>query len=313
MNSSASNFRVFNVENGSTVSISNMTIMGGYVSSDGGGIASYGDITLENVTFTRSNRGLMEYEGKAVLKNCNFVMNICDSAGAIWCGGGAKVVLDGCSFTNNHSSGGGSKGGGAIGVSGGSTNLFANNTVFANNATNEIGGAINLYRGNAYLINCTFTGNVTNSSVTYGGAIGNNSGNLYAANCIFVDNYASITGSLERSDVDNYNSANSVLYNCLYGTTNGAIITATECKTDTGNETAFSYVDTGVTLRDGSTSVSFTHPDLASGTNAYAKYVPVNATGPAITGGIATYFDYSDLSTVKMGYGAPEVLQVLAG
>ncbi len=305
---------IFNIESSSEVVIKNMTIMGGQKSGSGA-ISSNGYLTLENVNVVRSHRGLDDYGGVSILKNCNFSLNVCKSAGAIWCGNGAKLILDGCSFTQNRSNGGSSSGGGAIGVSGGSTKLYANNTIFANNATEEIGGAINIYTGNVYLMNCTVTGNCTTNSAICGGGIGKNGGSFEAVNCIFVDNYASISDSPKtRCDIGIYSGSNSELYNCVYRYIQGNIPVISNCVIDTSNQTANEYTNTGIMLSNQSISIEFLHPVLTSSeANEYAKYIAIKKNGSAATGGIQTYFDYSDTSDVKMGFGNEDNITSLGG
>ncbi len=311
LETSATPSRVFSIESGSHVSISNMTVMGGEKSGTAAISLIHGYLTMENVNVVRSNRGL-DSNGTAILKNCNFSLNVCKSAGAIWTGSGAILVLDGCSFTNNRSNGGSSYGGGAIGLSGSGSYLYANNTVFANNASQEIGGAINVYDGNAYLMNCTVTGNCTSNSASCGGGIGKNGGSFYAVNCLFADNYATIKSTLTRSDIGKYSGSNSVLYNCLYGTLQGSA-TVTDCKTDLTDTVANEYANAPIMLSEGTVSVNFVHPVLSNGTNSFSEYVPVNPNGNAATGGVSTYFDYSDINNVKMGYGIDDNIVALGG
>ena len=308
---SPSSGNIFNIDNGSDVSIKNMTIMGGQKSSSGA-VSSQGNLTLENVNVVRSNRGLDNYGGSTVLKNCNFSFNVGQSAGAIWCGNGAKIILDGCSFTQNRSNGGSGYGGGAIGASG--AKVYANNTIFANNSTQEIGGAINIYGGNVYLMNCTVAGNCSSGgNEYYGGGIGKNGGVFHAVNSIFIDNYAKISGDKTRSDIGIYSESNGTLNNCVYSKMQGSVSSTTNCKVDESNSIASTYTDNGIILANGSTSTSFSHPVLTTGTNSYSKYVVVKASGSAATGGVNTYFDYSDRNNVKMGYGDSLNINSLGG
>jgi hypothetical protein len=110
-------------------------------------------------------------------------------------GGGAirnygTLVLDGCTVSGNHTDGT-NQGGGAI-ENGNNAKLYAYNTTFSGNYSSEIGGAINNYRGNLYLANCSFENNYTSSSSAYyGGAIGINNGNtnqVRIINCSFSEN-----------------------------------------------------------------------------------------------------------------------------
>ena len=307
---SPSTSKVFTIGSGSNVTIKNMTVMGGQVS--GSAISTTGNLTMENVNVVRSNRGLDNDGGIVILKNCNFSLNVCRSAGAIWCGNDAKLILDGCSFTQNRSNGGSSYGGGAIGISSNSW-LYANNTIIANNATQEIGGAINIYNGNVYLMNCIVSGNCTSGSASFGGGIGKNGGTFHAVNSIFVDNYANIGSDKVRSDIGIYSNSTGSLNNCVYSKIQGSLSSINNCKVDESNTTASTYTDSGIILSNGTTSASFSHPTLNAGTNPYAKHVVVKASGPAATGGIDTYFDYLDTSNIKMGYGDSSSITGLGG
>lgn len=307
---SPSTTRVFTIENSSNITIKNMTIMGGRINNSAA-ISSNGNLTMENVNVVRSNRGLDNYGGITILKKCNFSLNVGQSAGAIWSGNGAKIILDGCSFTQNRSNGGSGYGGGAIGVSG--AYLYANNTIFANNATQEIGGAINIYGGNVYLMNCTVAGNCTTKSSSCGGGIGKNGGVFHAVNSVFIDNYAKISGDKVRSDIGIYGGSGGTLNNCVYSKIQGSMSSTINCKVDESNTTASTYTDNGIILSDGSTSASFSHPVLTTGTNSYSKYVIIKNSGNAATGGINTYYDYSNTSNIKMGYGNDSSITALGG
>ena len=148
-------------------------------------------------------------------------------------------------------------------------------------------------------MNCTFVGNGTEKSTSCGGGIGKNGGKLYAVNCILVDNYAQIGSTVARNDFAIYSGSSNIgLFNCLYGSSGSA---GTNCITDTSNETFNSYVTEGIIRSNGSLSTSFTHPELFEGDNEYDLYLALDKNSPALTGGIATYFDYSDTSNIKMG------------
>lgn len=295
------------VPEGANVTIKNAILIGGN-DGDKGAIESFGNLTLENVSFTQSKRGLLQSGGTAVLKDCNFYLNSDESAGAMWCGNGATAVLDGCSFINNFTTGTG--GGGALGVSGGSTKVYANNCVFSGNTTNEIGGAINLYYGNAYLMNCTITGNMTTGSNSYGGGVGNNGGRLYAVNTIFTDNYANASGTMTSSDIGVYSGNANYLYNCIYGAANNTVYEV-NCKQRTESNVFGSYISQGIRLPNGNTSAVFTHGKTYMGKVTHDFFIPIQEGGLASTGGTNTYFDYSNISVVKMAYGSGEGLMQL--
>lgn len=297
------------------VTIKNMTVMGGYFSSPGSGGAitiNSGTTNLENVTITRSCRGLSidGIKTKAILKDCCVVRNVAEFGGGALCSGGT-LIMDGCSLSENRSlrSNGG---GGAMEIKGGY--FYANNTVIANNSSTEIGGAINDYDSKLYLMNCTVTGNVTTGHQTnYGGGIGinSNSKQLYAVNSVFVDNYHinGATGTvLTRSDIGFFRwgaDGNTYLYNCLYAETQGSqnIPHSTNCKNNEDNFTgmAAAYRNDGILIGKSDNSVGYSHPGLfAKGPGKL--YVPIKVSGGAASGGTETYFDYSNPDAIEMGY-----------
>lgn len=134
-----SDYCALEVPYSATVTIKNVTILGG-----GGGalyVQSSANVTMENVTIARSYRGITIWNAVVVMKNCNVVRNVCWNGGGILLEGG-KLIMDGCSLSENRSLDDGG-GGGAMEIS--SATLYANNTIIANNSSSEIGGAINLY------------------------------------------------------------------------------------------------------------------------------------------------------------------------
>ena len=324
---SPSNYNVFTVDSGSTVTIKNMQIFGGKKQyNDGsnysfvGGIIIDGTLTLENITIARSCRGLcVSSSGKAVLKNTNIVRNQCTFGGGILCAGGT-LVMDGCSLTGNRSTGSNS-GGGAMEVKGGGT-LYANNTVIANNSSSEIGGAINNYQSNVYLMNCQVTGNVTTQNVAHGGGLGINGGRLKAVNSIIKDNYFILGGTgnqegttLQVSDVGIYSGTGNELINCIYGKIQGneSAVNKTECKENTGDNIFTNYRNDGVLYGSSNNyTTGFSHPALRSkGGNSYALYANPSVSRNASSDGVDTYFDYSDLANVKMSYGPAESMTAM--
>ena len=308
------------------VTLKNMTVYGGYqtTSTAGGITVSSGTLRAENVTIARSFRGL--YVGsstKASLTNCNVVRNVCGYGAGIVCYGGV-LVMDGCSLSENRST---SQGGGAIEVKN-SGEFYANNTVIANNCSAEIGGAVNNYKSDVYLMNCTVTGNVTTHS-TYGAKAGGGIGlNLdsddcfYAVNSIFMDNkyILSGTGTPEPSDIGLYSgctAGNAKLSHCLYGTVSGSTtITTDACNQNNDSSNVFaSYRNDGILRGASGSTTNFSHPALISKSSAYALYAPLMSgdSNPAASGGTTTYFDKGNLSDVEMAYGRDNAKTIVCG
>ncbi len=123
--------------------------------------------------------------GSVVIKKCatgvlftvknNVTLNIGSAEGA-------KIVLDGNSFTQN---------GALIKVDGGGARLNVYNAELRNNYNTDHGGAV-FNKGGSTFTNVTFYGNKTSIN---GGAIANFEGGVIAlTDCIFTNNYASAYG-----------------------------------------------------------------------------------------------------------------------
>lgn len=338
VNHSATNLDyIFSIEQNSTVTMENMVIMGG--ASDILYAAIWVDqgatLGLRNVHVTRSNRGISVWGGTLLLLDCDITRNAASYGGGILCRRGfsspsvpGKVIMDRCSLSENRSTGD-MCGGGAIEVNSDSA-LYANNTIIANNSSSEIGGAINSYNGYVNLINCTVTGNVTTAGLSFGGGVGVNSSHpFYAVNCIATDNYYYDieNNTLTQSDVGFYVSTargyfyNSISSNYLWvneGNPSEIVnYDASTCVIDTTSQTASYYRSDGVIYSlDGVETMTpnYSHPGLLSKNNRKsALYVPVSQTGPANGGGVETYFDYSDLDDVKMGFGPSGSINTFVG
>ena len=190
--------------------------------SDGARIRLTSNITFtQQITINNGVKVVIDGNGKtltgsscrAFLVNSSAVLslkNVTINAFDLNAGGGAfrnygTLVFDGCTISNNHTDGS-SQGGGAI-ENGSGAKLYASNTVFSNNYSSEIGGAINNYGGCLYLGGCTFTNNYTTSiNARYGGAIGVNGGSeVRIVNCTFSGNkYGTNQGA---SDLGVYSNA----------------------------------------------------------------------------------------------------------
>ena len=323
LNENASDFGVFYFDVGN-FSLKNMTIIGGGDAKYFAGMYAvrlkHGNLTMENVTITNSNGGLMVSDGNVALKNCNIVRNVREYGAGLYAGSSCAMVLDGCSLSENRST---DNGGGAMEVSG---LLCANNTVISNNSSAEIGGAINCYNGQIFLTNCTVTGNITTGGMDCGGGLGYNSDNdSTIINSIIEDNYyyKTSTNEMIRSDIGVYNDVGSVsLVNCVYGDITGetSTVSSQDCKIDTNCETASGYREDGImyTTRyehEHKYTSDFKHPVLISKNIGKPElYVPAKLTGSkAVSGGVKTYLDYSNMDDIKIGYGEEGAINKVFG
>lgn len=226
-----STYNLFKIEEGSKVTIKNVTLMGGFTgtrtvgdSPSVGGIDNYGYLEMIGVDMLRTGTALLNRpNARALLDNCNIVRN------ANWYGGGilnfservgtsdeyingGTLVMDSCSLTENESLGP-AHGGGAAENQG---LMLLNNCVVANNASTEIGGGINNCKGgDLFVMNSTFTGNVTTSEeygTMAGGAIGNAGGasHVHIVNSILAYNGYDDGEAVVSSSLGRYSEAQEV-------------------------------------------------------------------------------------------------------
>ena len=321
---------LFLIKEGSKVTIGNLTLMGGFTGkrdnpdqASVGGINNYGYLEMHDVDMLRTGTALLNRPGaRALLEHCNIVRN------ANWYGGGilnfaqrvgtsdtyingGTLVMDCCSLTENESLGP-QHGGGAAENQG---LMCLNNCVVANNASTEIGGGINNCKGGQlFVMNSTFTGNITTSTLyetDAGGAIGNAGGasHVHIVNSILAYNGYDDGTSVTPSSLGRYSESEEVacsLHYSVYDAMSG-MPTAIEDTGTTKNYTGlFNSIESsgiiaaGATKNDGETS-AFDHPLVGRSDpngNTWALE-PAMASQPEghfiFNNAVTTYFDYSKI------------------
>ena len=157
--------RLFVINTGYSVTLNNLVITKGYTTSGGGAIYNNGTLTVVNCTFSN---------------------NIAASGGAIYNVSGSTLLVTGCNFTGNSTSGPTGWGGA---IHNRATAAVANSTFSGN--TTYAGGAFVNYGGVANLANVTISGN----TASFGGGIINYSGGLLTlTNATLSANTATSTG-----------------------------------------------------------------------------------------------------------------------
>ncbi len=284
-----SKYNLFYIPQGAKVTIKNLTLMGGFtgkrtVQNDPsvGGIDNYGFLEMESVDMLRTGTALLNRPGaRALLVECNIVRN------ANWYGGGilnfsqpnnedyingGTLLMDRCSLTENESLGP-AHGGGAAENQG---LMLLNNCVVANNASTEIGGGINNCKGGRlFVMNSTFTGNVTTSEAygtLAGGAIGNAGGasHVHIVNSILAYNgyddgrhVASSSLACYDDDVEVHCTMNNSSYDAVAGLPQIDMSGTTKEYTGIfGNVQNSGIIAAGAQNEGGKTS-SFDHPLVA--------------------------------------------------
>ena len=312
-----STYNVFNTAANATVHVYDMTVMGGSVTAI---VNETGKLYLDNVTVTRSgsednpgggivngvqslvnNINQNHTTAYVVLTNSSVIRNV-----AQWGGGFLNygtLIMDGCSLSENRSIN--VRGGGGAGENQGYA--YLNNCTVANNTSSEIGGGINVCKGGElYIMNCTFTGNVTYNNTsggsTFGGAYGANDRCIVkAVNSIFANNYYinKNTQAVTECDIGMYNSNNIYAYNSIIGVVSGGTPHLENCSDDTDGLFA-AYVTGNVLAGDGTESTAdFEKPAVVQNSSG-ELYTPISGDYQGDIEGVPTYFDYSDLDNIRM-------------
>ena len=194
--------RIFDVDGGAILTISNMTLADGYDNNYGGGAVyiNYGSFAASNVTFRNnyaedSGGAIYNDDDSLTLTNTTFVGNSASNqGGAIEMWGYDMNVTDSV-FTGNNA-----VYGGAIYRDSGDIHITGANSLFSNNSA-EAGGAIEDQGegGNLYMQDTVFK---TNSSSGYGGAIDEEWGYEYATSTSFIANTSYSDGNGGAINVD---------------------------------------------------------------------------------------------------------------
>lgn len=192
---SPSNFRVFTLSGSLTVALRDMTIKGGnaqgagvYVST--GTTAQISGVRISNSRYAQGGGGGIYNAGITYLTDSVIEKNSASYGGGFLNPSGKSMFVKNTMFANNRSES--SSGGGGAAENQGT--LYINNSTFSNNASTEIGGAINNYYGTLYVSGSSFTGNVAYGGYG-GGAIGRNGGSANIVSSLFAYNYSRSAGT----------------------------------------------------------------------------------------------------------------------
>ncbi|MBS3030751.1 MAG: M10 family metallopeptidase C-terminal domain-containing protein (plasmid) [Dolichospermum sp. DET50] len=181
--------RVFQVLDGGQLSLQNVMVTGGNISSDGGGIRvdSNAALDLYNSTVTG-----------------NKASGFSNSGGGIY-NSGFVYLRNGSIVSNNIAAGDSSQEGGGIYNSGGT--LIATNSTISNNEGGVYGGGISTVSGSVTLINTTVSGN----SAGNGGGIRSNGTSVTLLNTTISGNSARNGGGIYASTNGVFNLINSTV------------------------------------------------------------------------------------------------------
>ena len=225
------NGRLAYIHTGGVLTLNNLTLINGYLSSESGALlGNAGNLTLINTTLSNStstnNGGAIYNVGNLKIINSIIANNKAELGGAIFAdafaGRGSLVIIN-TTFTNNTAKGNNrDKAGGAIYAQAfkGKFDIL-NSTFIANTAGSYGGGAIfGLQLGDVSIKNSTFVNNAAKSTENYGGGaicfIGGNyqkEGSLTIKNTLFDNNKANVSGAAIYVRGSTLTISNSVLLN----------------------------------------------------------------------------------------------------
>ena len=192
--------RIFEIDGGFAVTLTNATLINGKA-DNGGAIYNFGNLDLVHVNFVNNTAkyggAIMNYAYGLVLDDSTFTNNTAKIGGAIYNSADCFVVGNSTFANNTATSNGGVIFNYGIG-------FVVGNSTFANN-TAEDAGAVYNEGDNSVVGNSTF---VNNTATSIGGAIINN-GKLVVDNSAFEDNAANYYGGaiFNRDDLQVTNSA----------------------------------------------------------------------------------------------------------
>jgi len=201
-------YRVFEVGNGASLTMSGITIRNGYMADSGAGIYNdHGTLSLsecviaDNSTVNLGGAGILNDSGTVQLDSCVFA----DNSAGTGNGGGVRnnsgfVTIVDTTFINNRAFHNG-----AIDNSGVMT---VTSSLLADNQARVAGGIYN--NGTLTITNSTLSGNI--AYIASAGAI-DNGGTLVVANSTFYEN-----GAGQGADIDNSNGNAYITNSTIYGT-----------------------------------------------------------------------------------------------
>jgi hypothetical protein len=206
--------RVLRINSGKTAAINGLTITGGS-STAGGGVYTFGDLTMDGVRVTgnvssNDGGGIFVYDS-LVLTNSEVNGNdAADAGGGIYVNNSAYATMIDTTIDSNVAT----FGGGVFGYLAAGERLQIQNSTISNNTTSSTGGGITISAAtgsNTYvsIVNSTISGNSSSSSgglrVRYGAA------NVEIVNTTITDNQGNDGGGIRTLDGAHVTLLNSIV------------------------------------------------------------------------------------------------------
>ena len=207
--------RIFEIDGGFAVTLTNVTLTNGKADK-GGAIYNFGNLDLVHVNFVNNTAkyggAIMNYAYGLVLDDSTFTNNTAKIGGAIYNSADCFVVGN-STFVNN------SAADGAGAILNGGRGFVVGNSTFANNTATSKGGAIYNYGIGFVVGNSTFANNTAEDA----GAVYNEGDNSVVGNSTFANNTAEDAGAV-YNEGDNSVVGNSTFVNNTATSIGGAII-----------------------------------------------------------------------------------------
>ena len=233
--------RIFEIDGGFAVTLTNVTLTNGKADK-GGAIYNFGNLDLVHVNFVNNTAkyggAIMNYAYGLVLDDSTFTNNTAKIGGAIYNSADCFVVGNSTFANNTATSNGGvifnygigfvvgnstfvnnSAADGAGAILNGGRGFVVGNSTFANNTATSKGGAIYNYGIGFVVGNSTFVNNTAEDA----GAVYNEGDNSVVGNSTFVNNTAEDAGAV-YNEGDNSVVGNSTFVNNTATSIGGAII-----------------------------------------------------------------------------------------
>ena len=233
--------RIFEIDGGFAVTLTNVTLTNGKA-DNGGAIYNFGNLDLVHVNFVNNTAkyggAIMNYAYGLVLDDSTFTNNTAKIGGAIYNSADCFVVGNSTFANNTATSNGGvifnygigfvvgnstfvnnSAADGAGAILNGGRGFVVGNSTFANNTATSKGGAIYNYGIGFVVGNSTFANNTAEDA----GAVYNEGDNSVVGNSTFANNTAEDAGAV-YNEGDNSVVGNSTFVNNTATSIGGAII-----------------------------------------------------------------------------------------
>ena len=233
--------RIFEIDGGFAVTLTNATLINGKA-DNGGAIYNFGNLDLVHVNFVNNTAkyggAIMNYAYGLVLDDSTFTNNTAKIGGAIYNSADCFVVGNSTFANNTATSNGGvifnygigfvvgnstfvnnSAADGAGAILNGGRGFVVGNSTFVNNTATSKGGAIYNYGIGFVVGNSTFANNTAEDA----GAVYNEGDNSVVGNSTFVNNTAEDAGAV-YNEGDNSVVGNSTFVNNTATSIGGAII-----------------------------------------------------------------------------------------